>query len=346
MGAYTVRFLHAIGGLIFFIGELTLRRQQGVDEGGIPTMADLAERRYTPGKPAPNHVEFIAAVGSDLWICHLVWTGDIAKKYGEPETKIAQIENFLEYFQKLHGRRLQPHIFYIDARWGSVLLMEKIDNMRFYGVLSCSAKMRPQGLMTWMRGDLSKGDWWCVGLPKAHANLVTIHTKKKVYLNLLTNYGSVAAAPMEKKRRKFPTTNYVIAAPWVQKNYNDYKCGVDKWNKAVREYYRTSRFINEEVTYTQFFIHAYVVQSWVYWQGSTGRTLSQLEFRKALMEEVVAALESTQPEHSLVPKHWPQKMTVSHRCQYHPCHSMCTSKCPKCDKWGCLPCLQKAHLGQ
>src|ERR1700733_8565296 len=103
-------------------------------------MADVPQQRYTPGKPEPNHVEFLAAVGSDLWISNIVWSGDISEKYGKPETKLGQMEHYIEYFRLLHKKRLQPHIFYIDARWRSLPLMQKIDEACYYGVLSCSVK--------------------------------------------------------------------------------------------------------------------------------------------------------------------------------------------------------------
>ena len=122
-------------------------REQVIDEGGIPTMADLVERRYTPGKPEPNHVEFLDAVGSDLWMSNLMWTGDISKKYGKAEKKIDQILSYINYFKNFHGQRLQPHIFYVDAWWESLLLIEELHKAWLYGVLSCSAKCRPQVLM-------------------------------------------------------------------------------------------------------------------------------------------------------------------------------------------------------
>jgi hypothetical protein len=321
-------------------------REQAIDEGGIGTMADLEERRYTPGKPEPNHIEFICAVGSDLWLSNLMWTGDISKKYGDSETKVGQIQPYIKYFSTFHGHCLQPHILYIDARWGSLDLMKMIDEARLYGVLSVSAGAKPQILMKWMREGLKKGDWWCVGWKEAHANLVTIHTKKKVFLNILTNYGSVAATPMEKKRRKPPMETYIVSAPWVQKNYNKFKCAVDNWNKVSRGYAHKSQFVNEDIMYTQFFIHAFTVQCWIYWQACTGQKESQLIFRKALIQEMLERIESRRNLLPLPPKagHWPVHSNVGAKhCQYCSTRSMTTHFCPACKKWGCLPCLQKAH---
>ncbi len=92
---------------------------------------------------------------------------------------------FIHYFQEVQKPTLQPFIFYIDARWSSLLLLDELCKARFYGVLSCSASMKPKGLMNWMRSGLELKDWWSVGYTPNSANLVTIRTKKKVYLNLL-----------------------------------------------------------------------------------------------------------------------------------------------------------------
>ena len=150
--------------------------------------------------------------------------------------------------------------------------MERISEARCYGVLSCSASMRPQGLITWMKSDLQKGDWWSIAYPPAKANLITIRTKKKVYLNLLTNWAALRAVPMTKRKRKYPISDYIVNAPFVQKNYNKFKCSVDKWNKALLEYYRPGVFINADVMYTQFFIYAFTLQS----GSSTRATLAPI----------------------------------------------------------------------
>ncbi len=63
---------------------------------------------------------------------------------------------------------------------------------------------------------------------------------------------------MRKRKRKYPSSVYIVNAPFVQKNYNQHKCAVDKWNKALLEYYRLAWFVNDDdVMYTQFFFHAF-----------------------------------------------------------------------------------------
>jgi hypothetical protein len=289
-------------------------------------------------------VEFFGAVGSDLWLSKLMWSADKSPKYGTPERKVDQMLAYVDYFREYHSPELQPHIFYIDARWSSLDLMDRIAAARCYGVLSCSAKMKPQSLITWMKEGLDKGDWWSIGYTPANANLITIRTKKRVYLNLLTNYASLSSVRMKKQRRKAPMRQYFIRAPLVQKNYNEYKCGVDKWNRALLEYFRPVFFVNADVMYSVFFIHAFTLQSWVYWKGVTGLDCPQLLFRKRLLQQLAAHLFPQPPEQPLATIHWPVKMTGQHRCQYPPCRNMCTSVCPACNKWGCLSCLQKAHV--
>ena len=331
--------------MIYHFVILYWHRQQAVDEGGIPTFANISEQKYTPGKPHRNAVEFFAAVGSDLWLSNMMWSADKRAKYGTPERKLSQMQAYVRYFREYHSPDLQPHILYIDARWSSLALMDHIAASRCYGVLSCSAGMRPKALIPWMKNGLNKGDWWSIGYTPANANLVTIRTKKKVYLNLLTNYASLASVTMRKQQRKYPRTKYNVRAPFVQKNYNEYKCGVDKWNRALLEYYRSGFFINSDVMYSTFFIHAFTLQSWTYWKGVTNTDCSQLSFRKRLVQQLCGYLFPEPPERALVQKHWPVKMTGSHRCQYRPCRNMCNHKCSACEKWGCLSCLRNAHIG-
>ena len=195
-------------------------------------MANIEEQKYTPGKPHRNAVEFLAAVGSDLWLSNMMWSADKRPKYGMPEKRLPQMLAFVCYFQEYHSPTLQPHIFYIDARWSSLKLMDRIAAARCYGVLSCGANMKPKPLWPWMKNGLAKGNWWSIGYPPANANLITIRTKQKVYLNLLTNYASLASVKMKKRRCKFPRNEYFVHAPFAQRNYNEFKCGVDKWNRA------------------------------------------------------------------------------------------------------------------
>jgi len=163
-----------------------------------------------------------------------MWSADKREKYGTPEKKVDQMLAYVKYFQDYHAPKKEPHIFYVDARWSSLALLDGVAKARCYGVLSCSAKMRPQGLMTWMRRDLEKGDWRSVGYPRAKANLITIRTKKKVYLNLLTNYASLASVPMKKRRRKAPANTYSVRAPFAQKNYSgEWQCDCGRLARAL-----------------------------------------------------------------------------------------------------------------
>lgn len=63
-----------------------------MDEGGIPTFANISEQKYTPGKPHRNAVEFFAA-GSDLWLSNMMWSA-------------AQMEAYVRYFTEYHSHTL------------------------------------------------------------------------------------------------------------------------------------------------------------------------------------------------------------------------------------------------
>ncbi len=178
-------------------------RKQAIDEGGSRLFANVEDRSYIPGKPHPNCAEYIVAVGDDMWATNLVWRKDIGGKYGFPEKKLPQMEVFLDYhFSKHPYSGIQPYIFYIDTRGGSFALMEKIRDARCYGVLSLSSTAKPKALMMWMRTDLGVKDWWSVGYPSLTANLITIHTKKKTFLNILTNWAPLHSETVTYRKRK------------------------------------------------------------------------------------------------------------------------------------------------
>lgn len=100
----------------------------------------------------------------------------------------------------------------------------------------------------------------------------------------------------------------------VQKNYIQYKCAVDKWNRALLEYYRTSFFLNTDVMYTTFFMHAYTLQSWTYWKGVTSTDCRQLLFRKRLLQRLCAHLFSDPPEQALQQKHLAATFAIESAC--------------------------------
>lgn len=313
----------------------------------MPLFANTDDRSYIPGKPHPNCVEYVVSVGSDGFATSMTWRKDKRPKYGFPEAKIDQMKMYVDYFTSLHLGSKQPFIFFIDARWSSLPLLKLMHDAGFYCVLSCSITMRPQKLMRWMRDGLGVKDWWSVGLPAYNANLITIRTKKKVYLNILTNWGSLRPRRVCYRRRKPPAGAYTVTAPAVQKIYNKYKARVDFWNKEILLYSRRTRWNGPGLLYTQFFIHAFVLQSYRLYCASSGAAISQLEYRKRLIEALLplCGLPQAIPLEQRIPMHWPSHMEGrTHRCQYPRCNNNCTYMCLLCDKWGCIKCLQKAHM--
>lgn len=326
--------------------SLFLCRKQAVDEGGMQLFANVEDRSYIPGKPHPNCAEYIIAVGEDNYALCMVWRKDIGGKYGFPEKKIDQMKIFIDYFKSLRYSGIQPYIFYIDARWSSLLLMEALRNAHFYGVLSCSVSMKPGKLLMWMRTDLGVKDWWSVGYKPLSANLITIRTKKKVYLNILTNWADLKPQEVLYRKRKYPAGDYVVKAPAVQKEYNIYKAKVDQWNKNLLLYYRYGRFTGKESFYMRFFVHAFTLQAYTLYCAANGSSMSQLEFRKSLIEELYSFIFGTVqdvPLRSAV-AHWPvDKKPYKKKCQVDKCGSSAYFYCPGCDIWGTYTCLSKKH---
>lgn len=321
-------------------------RKQAVDEGGMQLFANIEDRSYIPGKPHPNCAEYIIAVGEDGYALCMVWRKDIGGKYSFPEKKIDQMKVFINYFKNLRHSGIQPYIFYIDARWSSLLLMEALQEAQFYGVLSCSSSMKPGKLLKWMRTDLGVKDWWSIGYTPLRANLITIRTKKKVYLNILTNWASLKAEEVWYKKRKFPAGEYSIKAPAVQKEYNIYKAKVDQWNKNLLQYYRFGRFTGKESFYMRFFVHAFTLQAYTLYCASTGSSIPQLEFRKRLINELHTVIFGPAPAAPLSSSvaHWPvDQKPAKKKCQVDHCGSSAYFYCPGCDIWGTYPCLSKKH---
>jgi hypothetical protein len=256
------------------------------------------------------------------------------------------MEVFLDYFSKLPYSGIQPYIFYIDARWGSFALMEKIRAARCYGVLSLSSTAKPKALMMWMRTDLGVKDWWSVGHPSLTANLITIRTKKKTFLNILTNWAPLHSETVTYRKRKFPQGEYSVRASAVQKEYNIFKAKVDLWNKELLLYYRHGQFTGSETFYTRFFFHAWTLQAFHLYTASVESSVPQLEFRKRLIEELQVLIFGPKPATALVQSvtHWPRsQFPVKKKCQVDRCGSSCNYYCAGCELWGCLICLTNLH---
>lgn len=83
-----------------------------------------------------------------------------------------------------------------------------------------------------------------------------------------------------------------MTAPWAQQNYKKFKCKVDQWNRAFALYSRGAWHTTAQVMYTQFFVHAYVLQSYTYWKACTGQNISQVKYRELLVRGIMEALES------------------------------------------------------
>ncbi len=282
-----------------------------------------------------------------MWATCIKWWKDKHPKYGFPVEKISQMQVYINYFKSLALCKNQPFIFYIDARWSSVLLIQRLNAAQLYGVLSCSQTVKPQQLMKWMRTDLAVRQWWSIGYPQAKANLITIRTKKKVYLSILTNWATCRPVNVTYHKRKHPAGEYQISAPWVQKEYNTYKAKVDQWNKALLSCWRIGRFIGAEVLYTHFFIHAWVLQAYHLYQASTGISISQLEFRKSLLQELLPICDLQEQPTLLVREgaHWPiSQHPHKKHCQILGCGSSCSFYCSACDIWGCSNCLYMFHF--
>ncbi len=54
---------------------------------------------------------------------------------------------------------------------------------------------------------------------------------------------------------------HVVKAWAVQKDYNQFKCLVDQFNKAVLEYLCLGMPVHDNMTFTQFYFSAFIVQS-------------------------------------------------------------------------------------
>jgi hypothetical protein len=327
--------------LIFFIISA---RKVAVDEGGRPGWADSPFRKYTPGKPHPNAYEYIIAVDERSFAFNITWPQDNRDKYEDPESKLDQMVGYLDYFAELDPKRRQPYVFYIDSRWSSLKLMEALHQRQLFGVLSCGENMAPKALWPYVKDDLQKYDWWTVGLPRLSSNLACVRTKDKVYLKILSNYCALKKIKYKKRRRKHPMEEYWVPALDVQREYNAFKCKVDQLNKAILEYYRLGMATDDDVLFTQFYIHLFVVQCWTYYNFCTKQNLSQLQFRLLLLKDLRDVLVLPEPSRAMGVC-WPESMAPSkHRCQYPPCKQVCTLFCARCRKWGCATCMRNAHV--
>ena len=310
-------------------------------------MADTSLRVYIPGKPHPNMIEFIAAVDENMFMFNLHWVKDTSPKYGFPERKLEQMQVFLDYFGSFSTGSSQPFIFYIDAWWGCAKLMEAISKAGMFGVLSCSTSMWPQGLCSALREELDIKDWRTVYWKEQKAVLSVVRCKEKVYLNLLSNHATCKATTVTRKRRKAPMNNYTTLAPECQEDYNHNKYRVDMWNKMHNTYARSRPYGDDKVFFSQWFLHAFLLQAFHFFKACTKNDMSQLQFRIRILDTLHGVLESARIAEPLEQGnfHWPTKnLLTSGKCSYSPCRNTCTYWCAACNRRGCLPCLEKAHL--
>jgi hypothetical protein len=94
-----------------------------------------------------------------------------------------------------------PFVFFTDVRFSSAKTMVELQGMGFSSVMSCSSKMAPQVLMTWMKQNLEKREWKTVYNSKHQATLTTIRVKKNTYLHLLTDWARTPPSKLSAKRR-------------------------------------------------------------------------------------------------------------------------------------------------
>ncbi len=151
----------------------------------------------------------------------------------------------------------------------------------------------------------------------------------------------------KQKRRKYPPREYFTSAPAVKAEYNKFKCKVDQWNKALLNYWNITKFTKENISYTQFFFHAFTLQAFTFYNANTNANISQLDFRLAILDALYHIRNSTKNQ-LLVPRLticWPQPIKGSvKKCQFCRPASNCSTYCANCDKWGCLKCLTDYHM--
>jgi hypothetical protein len=318
----------------------------------VPSSLDDSNRSYIPGKPHPNLFEYLAAVDQTGWCFLLDWVRTWNDKYNNADkVTVNQVLTAVKVLQdglRILGQEMQPYVWYLDARWGTLEILKELHMRGFGATLSLSSKAKPQSLLAFLKADLQKHEWRTVYHTETGAQLICLRAKKKAYLYLLSNFWSGDAEVTTHQRRKPPATVYQVSAPVVQGSYNKSKCSVDLWNKQVLAYNHLARPENLDQLLTHNFIHFFALQAYKYFCLQTNSQMSHLDFRLELLRHFAPpAMPKQLPLQPNPAKiHWPiTKKGENHRCQFPNCNSSRVSHfCEACGLWMCKAHMDSYHL--
>lgn len=326
---------------------VTPGRDAAPDEGPIPQTGNSESRSFTPGKPHPNHTEYIMLVDSpSLFGLYLCWdkaTSD--QKYRRPLAMVNLMKEMYLYLDSQWPNR--SFRLYLDSRFASCQTLEDARKVFIGVVCSMGGNRKPTDLRKWIKvnAELEVKQWCTVYNAKLGACWTTIRAKRKTYCSLLTNIFDDNATLHQQRRRKAPTSIYYLKAPTVQIMYNRHKCAVDLWNRMWLAYYRPGRYVNDPTMFTRFFVHAFTLQAsrWRHVLHDLKRT-DHKQFLEAVLERF---LDTDTPPRSprITTSHWPVQLPVPKgKCAKDGCNNKARCYC-RCalDLFYCRKHLDDVH---
>lgn len=323
-----------------------------IDEGTWPCHVSDPSCSWIPEKPHPHCVEYIGATDDMGFMCTMVWDKPHRnQKYTRPITMRELILQFANQMASNLDHSLPddecPFVFFTDARFSSAKTMVELQGMGFSSVMSCSSKMAPQVLMTWMKQNLEKREWKTVYNSKLQATLTTIRVKENTYVHLLTDWARTTPIKTQCEKKTPPKAKYFVMAPEAQSIYNKYKSSQDICNKAVLSYPRAYQWQNVDQAYVHFFVHALTLQAWLWCKARSNHHISNLQFRQQVLRGLQTSFGWVLPEQIRSNREicWPiRACTKRKRCSHTGCDEKTPWICHGCNVVLCMNHMTEFHL--
>jgi hypothetical protein len=317
-----------------------------VDESMVPFKGREPMKQYLPDKPTPWGYK-VWCVASDKYLLNFdVYKGRLERK----KDNLTLHEQVVRLVQPYSNR---GHLLFLDNLFVTVGLFDHLERigMRACGTVRPDRKGLPvdvkeagkrlaKGARTgWQRGNLSCLAWY---------------DKRLVYF--LTNHMGVDGMVSFDQQRSHGITVTIIK-PEVVHEYNRHRGGVDTIDQLRGNYAMGRKSMKNWPSLAWWLIDMCIVNAFRLFTLQTRGTASQLEFRIALMEQLVQAYPPqraprgrARPARSGRPPqgHYPKRVVAKRDCAHcsegrqHRVRSY--YKCDRCERHLCIdPCFRQWH---
>ena len=317
-----------------------------VDESMVPFKGREPMKQYLPDKPTSWGYK-VWCVASDKYLLNFSVFRGRQKRKKDNLTLHEQVVQLVQPY------RHRGHILYLDNLFVTVGLFDHLERigMRACGTVRPDRKGLPadvkqagkqlaKGARTgWQRGNLSCLAW---------------SDKRLVYF--LTNHMGVDTMISFDQQRGGDST-VTIVKPEVVHGYNRNRSGVDTVDQLRGNYAMGRKSMKNWPSLAWWLIDMCIVNAYRLFTLQTGRTVSQLDFRITLMEQLARAYPPQRvprgrarparrgrPPVGHYPNHVDKRRDCAHCSQGRAHRTFTNIVCHHCDKHLCIdPCFRQWH---